>query len=41
MSGSIAVVNDKNWKELIRPARPVVEHGFDALRKATLVVEPL
>ncbi|MBB36180.1 MAG: DNA-directed RNA polymerase subunit alpha [Hirschia sp.] len=34
-------VNDKNWKELIRPARPVVEHDYDARRKAKLVVEPL
>ena len=41
MSAQLAVVNDKNWKELIRPARPVVEHGFDPIRKATLVVEPL
>ncbi len=36
-----AEVNDKNWKELIRPQRPVVEHDFDASRKATLTVEPL
>lgn len=34
-------VNDKNWKELIRPSRPVVEHDFDAGRKASLIVEPL
>ncbi len=36
-----AQVNDKNWKELIRPSRPVVEHDYDARRKATLIVEPL
>jgi len=41
MSGTPAVVNDKNWKELIRPARPEVQPGFDPMRKATLVVEPL
>ncbi len=23
-------VNDKNWKDLIRPNRPVVEHDRDA-----------
>ena len=34
-------VNDKNWKELIRPQRPVVEHDFDERRKAKLIVEPL
>nr|WP_049763205.1 DNA-directed RNA polymerase subunit alpha [Hirschia baltica] len=37
----MAQVNDKNWKELIRPSRPVVEHDFDAGRKASLIVEPL
>ncbi len=34
-------VNDRNWKELIRPNRPVVEAGYDSQRKAKLVVEPL
>src|SRR6186713_2157 len=34
-------VNDKNWKDLIRPNRPVVEHDRDAQRKAKLVIEPL
>ncbi|ACT59742.1 DNA-directed RNA polymerase subunit alpha [Hirschia baltica] len=38
---NMAQVNDKNWKELIRPSRPVVEHDFDAGRKASLIVEPL
>ena len=33
-------VNDKNWKDLIRPNRPVVEHDRDAQRKAKLVIEP-
>ena len=32
---------EKNWLELIRPKKPVVEHGFDAARRATLVAEPL
>jgi DNA-directed RNA polymerase subunit alpha len=32
---------EKNWQELIRPKKPVVEHGFDPKRKATLVAEPL
>ncbi|WP_026310116.1 DNA-directed RNA polymerase subunit alpha [Neomegalonema perideroedes] len=31
----------KNWKHLIRPERPTVEHGADASRKATMTVEPL
>jgi DNA-directed RNA polymerase subunit alpha len=35
------MVNDKNWKELIRPTRPLVEHGHDPKCKASLVVEPL
>jgi DNA-directed RNA polymerase subunit alpha len=34
-------VNDRNWKELIRPNRPVIQAGYDAKRKAKLVVEPL
>src|SRR5262249_54200241 len=32
---------EKNWLELIRPKKPVVEHGFDATRRGTLVAEPL
>ena len=36
-----AAVNDRNWKELIRPNRPVVQAGYDAKRKAKLVIEPL
>ena len=35
------MVNEKNWKELIRPSKPAVEHDFDPKRRATLVVEPL
>ena len=27
-------VNDRNWKVLIRPNRPVVQAGYDAKRKA-------
>jgi len=34
-------VNDRNWKELIRPNRPVVQPGYDPKRKAKLVIEPL
>ncbi len=34
-------VNDRNWKELIRPNRPDVIPGLDPKRKARLVVEPL
>ncbi len=36
-----ASVNDRNWKELIRPNRPQVEAGLDPKRKAKLVIEPL
>ena len=36
-----AQVNDKNWKELIRPTRPTIEHDYDERRKAKLIVEPL
>jgi DNA-directed RNA polymerase subunit alpha len=32
---------EKNWKELIKPEKPVIEHGFDQGRKAKLIVEPL
>jgi DNA-directed RNA polymerase subunit alpha len=35
------MIIEKNWKELIRPEKPVVEHGFDASRKAKLIAEPL
>ena len=34
-------VLEKNWKQLIRPDKPAVEHGFDKTRKAKLIVEPL
>ena len=34
-------VNDRNWKELIRPTRPEVIPGLDPRRKAKLVIEPL
>ncbi len=36
-----ATVNDRNWKQLIRPNRPEIEAGLDPLRKAKLVIEPL
>ena len=32
---------ERNWQDLIRPKKPVVEHGFDARRRATLIAEPL
>ncbi|WP_084399693.1 DNA-directed RNA polymerase subunit alpha [Henriciella aquimarina] len=34
-------MNDRNWKELIRPNRPKVEAGRDPRRHAKLVIEPL
>ncbi|MEL6473497.1 MAG: DNA-directed RNA polymerase subunit alpha [Pseudomonadota bacterium] len=34
-------MNDRNWKELIRPNRPTIEPGLDPKRKAKLVIEPL
>jgi DNA-directed RNA polymerase subunit alpha len=41
MATPAASVNDKNWKDLIRPNRPVVEHDHDAQRRARMVIEPL
>src|ERR1700753_1241618 len=41
MATPAASVNDKNWKDLIRPNRPVVEHDHDPQRRAKLIVEPL
>ena len=38
---AIENVNDRNWKELIRPNRPEIIPGLDPKRKAKLVVEPL
>ncbi len=35
------IVIERNWNELIRPEKPVVETGADASRKARLVAEPL
>lgn len=35
------MVLEKNWKLLIRPDKPAVEHGFDPKRKAKLIAEPL
>ena len=31
-------VNDRNWKVLIRPNRPVVQAGYDSKRKAKLAM---
>jgi DNA-directed RNA polymerase subunit alpha len=41
MATPAASVNDKNWKDLIRPNRRVVEHDRDAQRRGRLVIEPL
>jgi DNA-directed RNA polymerase subunit alpha len=41
MAQPAASVNDKNWKDLIRPNRAVVEHDHDPQRHAKLIVEPL
>ena len=35
------IVIERNWNELIRPEKPVIETGADASRKARLVAEPL
>ena len=32
---------ERNWQELIRPEKPVIETGSDAQRKARMVAEPL
>lgn len=32
---------ERNWNELIRPEKPLIETGSDATRKARLVAEPL
>jgi DNA-directed RNA polymerase subunit alpha len=32
---------EKNWLELIRPKKPIVEHAYDPARRATLTAEPL
>src|SRR6202007_1078104 len=34
-------VIERNWNELIRPEKPLIETGADASRKARLVAEPL
>ena len=41
MADTATSVNDRNWKELIRPNRPRVEAGRDPRRNAKLVIEPL
>lgn len=41
MADTEVVVNDRNWKALIRPNRPVVDAGRDPARTAKLVIEPL
>ena len=41
MADTEAVVNDRNWKALIRPNRPLVDAGRDPARSAKLVIEPL
>lgn len=32
---------ERNWNELIRPEKPLIETGADASRKARIVAEPL
>ena len=32
---------ERNWQELIRPEKPLIETGGDATRKARMVAEPL
>ncbi|NWG54473.1 MAG: DNA-directed RNA polymerase subunit alpha [Hydrogenophilaceae bacterium] len=32
---------EKNWLDLIRPKKPVVEHSYDPAKRATLIAEPL
>jgi len=34
-------VIERNWNELIRPDKPLIENGADASRKARIVAEPL
>jgi DNA-directed RNA polymerase subunit alpha len=34
-------VIERNWNELIRPEKPLIETGADASRKARIVAEPL
>jgi DNA-directed RNA polymerase subunit alpha len=34
-------VIERNWQELIRPEKPLIETGADASRKARMVAEPL
>jgi DNA-directed RNA polymerase subunit alpha len=34
-------VIERNWNELIRPEKPLIEAGADAARKARIVAEPL
>jgi len=34
-------VIERNWNELIRPEKPLIESGGDAARKARIVAEPL
>ena len=34
-------VIERNWQELIRPEKPLIESGGDASNKARMVVEPL
>jgi len=36
-----ATVIERNWNELIRPEKPLIESGADGLRKARIVAEPL
>eukprot|EP01039_Chlorochromonas_danica_P015498 gene15498-18216_t len=35
------VVIERNWQELIRPEKPLIEAGGDGARKARMIAEPL
>jgi DNA-directed RNA polymerase subunit alpha len=32
---------ERNWQSLIRAKKPLIEHGFDGTRRATVITEPL
>src|SRR5258708_30880989 len=34
-------VIERNWNELIRPEKPMIESGADGARKARIIAEPL
>ena len=38
--GVMSVI-EKNWQELIRPMKPEIQPGFDPVRQAKIIAEPL